>query len=398
MTDDRKQTNQFLLDNTDPELRHHLVETLVEMQRKCPVAWSPAAGGFWALSKYDDVVQASQDWQTFSTAQGITIPPTGRSNRAVPLEVDPPEHADFRRLLQPSFTPKAIQKWEDGIRAIVEECFAPLVARGHGDVAAEVAKPVPVKALCLVLGITSDWQKITDIGERYLSGAADFEHPERVRAVGKEMEEFLGREVEMRRGKPVEDLLGYLINGEVGGKPLDPVDQLGMVTTMIIAGHETTVNAIGSLVHQFMAVPGLREKLLADRSLIGPAIDESLRLHSPVWQLARTVVQDTEVRDVPLCPGERVMLVYGAANQDPDKFPDPETFDTGRPNGTQHVTFGSGRHRCLGEALAKLELRVVLEYVLDHVPDIQPDGDAVWGGQIISHGPAALPVTLPARS
>jgi len=125
-------------------------------------------------------------------------------------------------------------------------------------------------------------------------------------------------------------------------------------------------------------------------------IDETLRLHPPVWNMGRTIADETEVRGQALCPGEKVMLVYGAANRDPDRFPEPEEFLVGREN-NQHLTFGSGRHRCLGEPLAKIELTLALEYILDNLPDVTLDGEPVWGGGTNQHGLRSLPVKFTPR-
>jgi len=131
--------------------------------------------------------------------------------------------------------------------------------------------------------------------------------------------------------------------------------------------------------------------LLADRSLIPDTISETLRLHPPVWNMARTVAQDTEVRGIQMCPGEKVMLTYGAANRDPDRFPNPEVFIVPRED-NQHLTFGTGRHRCIGEPLAKMELTLALEFILDHMPDVELDGEPIWGGGTNQHGLRSLPV------
>jgi cytochrome P450 len=146
------------------------------------------------------------------------------------------------------------------------------------------------------------------------------------------------------------------------------------------------------MLNRLCAEPGLRERVLADRSLVDNVIDETLRLHPPVWNMGRTIREETNVRGSVLCPGEKVMLVYGGANRDPDKFENPESFDIDRAGITQHLTFGSGRHRCIGEALARLELRLTLNYVLDTLPDIELDGEPVFGGGTNQYGPRSLRV------
>jgi Cytochrome P450 len=141
---------------------------------------------------------------------------------------------------------------------------------------------------------------------------------------------FLEAEIDARRGKPVSDLLGSYVNAEIDGAPIPPRELLGLVQLLVVAGHETTVNGMGMLLYRLCAEPGLRDRVLADRSLVDKVIDEALRLHPPVWNMGRTVREATTVRGASLCPGEKVMLVYGGANRDPDKFDNPEAFDIDR--------------------------------------------------------------------
>lgn len=391
MSVDRAEST-FYFDNTDRDLPQHLHRTLAEMQNQCPVAWSPALGGFWALTKHEDIVQASRDWETFTVTGGIMIPPTGKSMPVIPAELDPPHHTSFRKLVLPHFTPKALQKWRTGLEAIVSDAFQPVLPLRSFDLVAQVARPVPVLAICLILGIDSDWERVSRLGEQFLTAVADVDHPERGKAAARELETFLQEEIDVRRGKPATDLLGQLVNADIDGEPMSPVEALGLVQLLVVAGHGTTVDAIGSMIYRLATEPGVRERASSDPAVVPLIVDETLRLHPPVWNMARTIVQNTELRENSMCPGEKVMLAYAAANRDPDKFGDPNAFDIDRPERSQHLTFGSGRHRCIGEALAKLELELVLQFVLTHMPNITLDGQAVWSGHTNSHGITQLPV------
>jgi cytochrome P450 len=384
----------YPLDNTDPALLQRLHETFSDMHANCPVAWSEASGGFWALTKYADVVAASNDWKTYTVTKGIMIPPTGASMPVIPAELDPPRHTKLRKLVLPDFTDKALQKWRPGLERIIDDSFAPLLAKGVADLVSDIAHPVPVLAICLVLGIDSEWQRIRELAANFLAATGQ---PQLARQRAAELEAFLEEEIDARRGKPVTDLLGAYVNAVIDDEPIPPTEILGLVQLMVVAGHETTVNGMSSMTYRLITEPGLRERVLADRSLIGRVIDETLRLHTPVWNLGRTVAQETELRGNSLCPGEKVMLVYGAANRDPEKFAEPDEFDVDRPGLTHHVTFGFGRHRCIGEPLAKLELRLTLDYILDHLPDVELDGEPVWGGGTNQHGLRSLPVRFTAK-
>jgi cytochrome P450 len=388
MTARASRPESVTFDNTDPELIHDLYARVAEVQARCPVAWTEASGGFWMLTKYDDVVEASRDWQTYTVTQGIMIPPTGASMPVIPAELDPPRHSKLRKLVLPNFTEKALQPWVPGVQKIIAEAFAPLLPLGKVDIVVDIARPVPVLAICLVLGIDRDWRRIRQLAEDFLAATGKQE----ARAKAAELEAFLEGEIDARRGQPVRDLLGGYVNAEIDGETIPPRELLGLVQLLVVAGHETTVNGMGMLLYRLCAEPGLRERVRADRSLVDKIIDETLRLHPPVWNMARTVREETAVRGAALCPGERVMLVYGGANRDPDKFDNPDTFDIDRAGITQHLTFGSGRHRCIGEALARLELRLTLNHVLDTLPDIELNGEPVFGGGTNQYGPRSLPV------
>src|SRR6201999_2473124 len=145
-------------DNTDPQVISHLYERIEDVQARCPVAWSESHGGFWMLTKYGDVGDARRDWETFTVTEGIMIPPTGATMPVIPAELDPPRHTKLRKLVLPNFTDKALEPWAPGIRQIVAEAFAPLLPTGRADVVQDVARPVPVLAICLILGIDRDWQ------------------------------------------------------------------------------------------------------------------------------------------------------------------------------------------------------------------------------------------------
>jgi cytochrome P450 len=383
----RPETVSF--DNTDPDVISHLYENVTDVQARCPVAWSEASGGFWMLTKYDDVVEASRDWETYTVTQGIMIPATGASMPVIPAELDPPRHSKLRKLVLPNFTDKSLEPWVPGIREIIAEAFAPLLPTGRADIVVDVARPVPVLAICLILGIDRDWMLIRRLAEEFLAATGK---PELARAKAAELEAFLEEEIKARRGQPVTDLLGRYVNAEIDGEVIPERELLGLVQLLVVAGHETTVNGMGMLLYRLVSEPGLSARLLADRSLVDHAIDETLRLHPPVWNMARTIREETTLRGSTLCPGEKVMLVYGGANRDPDKFEDPQSFDIDRPGVTQHLTFGSGRHRCIGEALARLELRLTLNYVLDTIPDVELAGEPVFGGGTNQYGPRSMPV------
>jgi len=393
-------------DHGDPEVIPHLHETLAEMRSECPVGWSENYGGFWTLTRYDDVVTAARDHTVFTVSQGIAIPPTGGSIRLAPAEYDPPEHTAYRKIEMPFFTLTAVAAAEEMIRACVRECFDQFLgdgsrrsrrggkdpAHGEADLVAAVADPVPPMVLARYLGLDparSDEMRrlMTD----FLSSARVSQAEKMVAAQA--LERFVIEQVDMRLGRDGTDTLSQIVNVTKDGEPLSREVVVGMVRLMISAGHETTVHGIGSLCYRVLTEPGVRERLLAEPGLRKAAVLEALRMDPPVMHMGRTVVDDHELRGQQLRKGDRVMVCYGAANRDPEKFDDPNRFDLERGLAA-HVTFGSGRHRCLGEHLAVAELAAVLDELLERIPDarIAPGAEIRWTGGGITRGVESLPV------
>jgi cytochrome P450 len=384
-------------DFADPAVRPVLHETLARIRERCPVGWSDLYGGFWLLATYEDVQDVSRDHEHYTTTGGIMIPPTGASMPVIPAELDPPEHTPYRKLALPYFTASAVARIEPQIRDIVRGCIAVFSADGHTDLVQTVAHAVPPLVIGTALGLepqacvevrrlASDFLSSADVGLEAKMDAA------------KKLEDWLEEQIESRRRRPREDTLSKLVNAKIDGKELPPLIALGMVQLMVLAGHETTVHGIGSMLYRVVVEPGLRERLLADPSLLRATVHETLRIDPPIIHMARTVVGDHELSGAHLQAGDKVMLNYGAANRDPAKFADPFVFDIDRES-QQHLAFGTGRHRCIGEHLAVTEMMVVLEEILATIPDYAlvgaADGSGVeWGGGSNTCGPTKLEVVF----
>src|ERR1700722_12154970 len=216
MTERASRSESVAFDNTDPELIGQLYPRLAQARAKWPGAWGDASAGFWMLTKYDDIVEASRDWQTFTVTKGIMIPATGASMPVIPAELDPPRHSKLRKLVLPNFTDKALQPWIPGVQQIIADAFAPLLPLGKADVVVDIARPVPVLAICLVLGIDRDWRRIRQLAEDFLAATGKQEAREKAH----ELEALLEAEIDARRGQPVSDLLGSFVNAEVDGAPI----------------------------------------------------------------------------------------------------------------------------------------------------------------------------------
>ncbi|WP_181410683.1 cytochrome P450 [Nocardioides humi] len=315
--------------------------------------------------------------------------------RSIPAELDPPVHTAWRRHVMPYFTAKQLQRWRPQIEAIVADAFAGLRESGEADLVREVAWRVPTSVISAILGFRQQWEYVSEITEEWMVANTDRSDPDRARRAAAAVEAVVTDELEQRIGRPSVDILGEIVNGEIDGRPI-PFDQLrGLTNALIIAGHSTTVDGIVNTVYRVLTEPGLLDRLATDRSLLPAAIDEALRLDPPAWNMGRTARQEVEVRGVRIQPHEKVMLTFGAGNYDPEQFADPERFDPDRPGVHRHLTFGHGRHRCIGEALAKLEIQVVLEHLLDHLPDLAVDGRPEPRSGFSTYGLRALRVRRP---
>jgi len=384
-------------DFADPALRASLHERLTRLRAECPVGWSERYGGFWLLTRYADVQDAARDHQRYTTTRGIMIPPTGASMPVIPAELDPPEHTPYRKLALPYFTAPAIARLEPEIREIVRRCIRAFAPDGHTDLVQSVAEMVPPLVIGAAMGLDpADCREIRALAGNFLSSAKV--GIDAKIAAAKELEDWLEERITARRERPTEDTLSALVNSHIDGEPIPPLTALGMVQLMVVAGHETTVHGIGSMLFRVAAEPGLRERLLADPSLLRATVHESLRIDPPIMHMARTAVGDHERAGAGLRDGDKVMLNYGAANRDPAKFGHPSEFDIDRA-ANQHLSFGTGRHRCIGEHLAVTEMLVVLEEVLATIPDYRIVGERdmtkiSWRGGSNTLGPERLEVTF----
>ncbi|GAA5175944.1 cytochrome P450 [Pseudonocardia eucalypti] len=381
-------------DFADPAMRTVLHDRLAELRATCPLGWSSRYGGFWLLSTYADVLGAARDHERYTTTQGIMIPPTGASMPVIPAELDPPEHTPYRKLALPYFTAPAIARLEPGIRRIVRDAIDTFRGDGRADLVDSLAEVVPPLVIGLALGLDpADCGTVRRLAGNFLSSAKV--GLEAKIAAAKELEDWLEEQIRERRERPREDTLSVLVNALIDGEEMPPVIALGMVQLMVVAGHETTVHGIGSLLYRVVTTPGLRERLLADPGLMRATVHESLRLDPPIMHMARTVVEDHERAGSHLRRGDKVMLNYGAANRDPAKFAEPDSFDIDR-DGKAHLAFGTGRHRCIGEHLAVTEMLVVLQEMLGTLPDyrLADDGEIVWRGGSNTLGPERLDVVF----
>lgn len=371
MTDVQARHRDVRFELADPTVAHEPGPFYDKLRRTCPVAHTEDYGGFWIISRYDDVHDAARNPTVFSSAEGVTIPRLPIPPQ-VALEQDDPEHALYRQPMQVWLSPSRVAALEGRVRNLVAGLIERIAPEGRGDLAASLAEPVPAIVMAMLLGLPeSDWGSFRDDMARCLGSAAS-EDVDAAALAAMSIVGYLTDALDQRRRQPRDDLMTEIAQLQVGGRPLSNDDAVSMSFLLLGAGHETTVGAIGGLLYYLGRQPELQDRLRAEPSLVANAVEEALRLVAPIPGMARTVRQPISIGGVDLAEGDRVMLLYGSANRDPDVFDDPEVFRLDR-NNNRHVAFGGGVHRCVGASLARLEIRVVCEELLTRLPGYRVD-------------------------
>jgi cholest-4-en-3-one 26-monooxygenase len=362
---------------------HPMFEVL---RREAPVWFHPGSDeveGFWCIVKYADLVELSRDYPHASSALGgITLNDMGEDElelqRQMMLMMDPPKHTKLRLLVNKGFTPRMIGRLEQHIRDVTRSIVDGVAGRGECDFVVEVAAELPLQVIVEMMGVPDeDRHKIFEWSNR-LIGSEDPEYNvSRDEAIdaGTEMFMYSTELAATKRANPGDDIISTLLQAEVEGNRLTDTEFNLFFQLLSVAGNETTRNLISNGMNFLFEHPDQRAKLVADRSLLPGAIDEMLRYASPVMYMRRTAPEDFELRGQTIRAGDKMALWYISANRDEDVFDDPNTFDITRsPN--EYVAFGGGGpHFCLGANLAKLEIRVMFEELLDRLPDIELAGD-----------------------
>jgi cytochrome P450 len=362
----------------------------------CPVARSETNGGFWLVTQHEDVMHVLQNAETFSS-RSVTVPASlfGDFGYVVlpPITLDGDAHRDFRRIVLPAFSPKTILRWEDAARSSCREFIDEFIEKGECDAATEYARRVPVRIVSLMVGIPPDDEEtfaswIHDITEM---GGTDVEQG--VKAGG-EMWVYFSEKLAEHRKEPKDDLLTILIDSNYEGDTLDDAGLLGFLFLMITAGMDTTWSVIGDTLCHLARHPEHRRYLAEDPSRIPLAIEEFLRYFAPAL-LGRVATTDVDLHGSPVKEGESVLISYPSANRDERAFDRAGEVVLDRyPN--RHIAFGAGVHRCIGAALARMELKAALEEWIARIPDFElSDPDVVRWGSGPVRGPRTLPLRFP---
>jgi cytochrome P450 len=395
------------------------------LRREAPVHWNPGNDelrGFWSVFKYDDIKFVSSHPELFISSKGINGPgvrnpdlnPNAQSQPGGVsiITMDPPRHVKVRRLVNRGFTPKAVNAMEPRIRQIARGLLDRLDGRAECDFVLDIASQLPLAVICGLMGIPeSDWPLMFQLTNQVL-GSADPEYQAEVVAEGQrgtiaaslqtsmagrqKMIAFFADLLNQRRTTLGDDLVSVLLESEVDGERLDEVDILAFCFLLILAGNETTRNAISGGLLVLCENPTERARLQADMSLIDAAVDEILRWTSPLHHMSRRAVSDVSIRDHTIAAGDSILMWYPSANRDEDVFDEPYRFNiTRQPN--DHLAFGHHEHFCLGAGFARKEMRVMFEELFARYPDIQLAGVPARLRSNFINGIKRMPVTLGPR-
>ena len=359
------------------------------LRANAPVYRHPEPGypGFWVLTKHADVVLVGKDGRTFSSDQerGGVVPIEETSpvsdadfgDAKLMLMTDPPEHTRKRKLVNPGFTPRMINRMEDHIRDLTNELLDGVLAKDDCDFVVEVAAELPLLVIAELIGVPAeDRHKIFDWSNRMV-GSQDPEYlidAQKVFEAQVEMFMYAGGLAEERRKEPRDDIMTVLLNAEVDGERMSDMDFNLFFMLLSVAGNETTRNAIAHGMNAFLENPDQYQALVDDPSLIDTAVEEIVRWASPVMYFRRNATADVEIRGEQIKAGDKLSIWYASANRDEEVFEDPFRFDIRRdPN--PHIGFGGGGpHFCLGANLARMEIRVLFEELVRRVPRVEALG------------------------
>ena len=386
------------------------LELFKRMRAECPVHWTsrvtelPQAKGFWSVTTADDVHAVSRDWQTYSSERGGVVVidevfPIEMA-RAMFIGMDPPKHDRIKALFQAGFTPKRIADHEEEIRRIVVGVLDRLEGRDGCDLVAEVAQPAVSRVIGSFMGIPEEddaaWAELMNMAlaanDPDYSPSVD-EVEATIQAALQQVFARCGAMIAERRENPTDDLTSVLVHAEVEGQRLEEHEIVMGFFLLVAAGNDSTKATYSSAMRALMEHPDQRDLLLEDPARIPGAVEESLRMFPAFAHFRRTATKDTELAGQPIKEGDKVVMWYASSNRDETRYEDPDRFDVLR--NPDHQAFGAGgRHFCLGAALARLELKILLEETLARYPRMEMTGPPVYLESGFLNQLKSLPVRL----
>jgi cytochrome P450 len=387
--------NHFDVHSHDLSLDLHGV--LGRARTMCPVLHSDQYDGYWITTRFEDVLRVAQDWENFSSELGITVPhvPASASSptmKILPVAVDPPLQRTFKRLINRHFTPAVVTPWEPATRALVNRLVDGFIERGECDFMAEFARPFPGLAFFDLalhappddLEQVNDWATLASMPQRPESRDAMMS-----------LAGWIAQLVARRREEgPRGDVVDAVMEAEIEGRPISDAELIGVIQLLVLGGLETTAGVLGAVMLRFCEQPEIPELLRAQPELIPAAVEELLRLDGSFVAIGRTARHDAEVAGQQIQAGERIIMYWAAANRDESEFPDADRFDLDRTS-NRHIAFGAGPHRCAGSNLARMNLRIALEVLVNRVTDVKlASGAEIDWHTAFNRAPISVPITF----
>lgn len=334
------------------------------MHEHAPLYWDDSEG-LWAVTRHADISHIEVNWETYCSVKG------SRPRSSVPSMInrDPPDHTRRRRLVSSGFTPKRVGDHEDFLRGIVRGLLDAVQARGECDFVNDVAKSIPLQMIAELMGLPgADEEKLLQWSDLFATGGEEIR--DEVLVASMEWAEYIVAHMASRADPDADDLISLLVHCD--GEPLSTEDLIFETMLILVGGDETTRHVMSGGLEALLLHPEQMAMLNRDRSLLPNAIEEMLRWVTPVRNMNRTATRDVELGGQQILAGDRLLLLYQAGNRDAEVFEDPYSFDIARPDAKHHLAFGAnGRHYCLGAQLARLELRVLFDEVLNRWPNVE---------------------------
>jgi len=365
------------------------------LREQHPCYWSDS-GNLWILSRYDDIVQATRDWETFSSSQGNMIDELPGRAGATLGTTDPPRHDRLRALSQAAFARKNVEQLIAPTLDIADRALVRICERKEFEFINDFSSQITVGVLFRTMGLPE--RDHADIRRKVILAVSTDKsvkgrNPEHIAAF-KELSDFLTAEVAVRRAKATDDLITHLAEAEIDGDRLSEREVVLTTATFVMAGVESLSSFMSMFALNLHDHPDARRRIVANPALVEPAIEESLRFNTSAQRFKRTVMRETELHGKTMHVGDKVALAFGSGNRDWRKFPNPDVYDIDRhPQG--HLGFGAGKHFCLGSQMARLVTAVAMKRFLERVPEYHLAVDAIaWNSSSNFRSPTALPFVM----
>ncbi len=357
------------------EIHEDPYPTYRRLRDEAPVYEHPGLG-FYALSRFDDVWKAIQEWDTYSSAEGVSLERSSGTSPPMIIAMDPPRQQQLRRLVSKAFTPRRIAELEPIVRRLTRKYLEPVISRGSCDFVQDFAAKLPMDVISTMMGVGDDDQDmLREWADTLLHREPGKpEIPEAGLEASGKLARYFAEDLARRRARPGDDLISALLVAEVDGERLTDAEIVGFCFLLVIAGNETTTKMLGNAMVLLERHPDQRAWVVANPAGLGGAIEEVVRYDNSTQMLARVLTRDVPCHGTTMRAGKKLLLLIGSANRDERTIERPDVFDIRREQ--SHLAFGHGVHVCLGASLARLEGRVALAEVLPRMPDyaVEPAG------------------------